>query len=170
MQEYMVLFRKRKVIDFMNTILLSFQDCWFSQLESGNTKFEYRMVLPKDETRVFFYVSRPVMAVTGIAHFGAREELKEWLLTYGSRSDALKKRIEEYLVDCRYAVKVFDFQKTSRICLKQIRSIFPGFVVPRMYYYITDEAILNYFETNLIPIGRKQENSFSIVYDDDICV
>ena len=155
----------------MRTILLSFQDQWFQELTEGRMKFEYRMVLPSEETRVFFYVSRPKMVVTGIAHFGAREALEDWLNIYGNRSNEVKARIQDYLSDCRYAAKIFSFQETNAIPLKAIQKDLPGFLPPRMYYYLDDTDILDYLEKNLTPTGNRWEFKFSEsdIHDEDIC-
>ena len=36
----------------MRTILLSFESIWFDKLENGETKFEYRKMLPSDAVTV----------------------------------------------------------------------------------------------------------------------
>ena len=130
----------------MKTILLSFQDAWFKDLEEGRMKFEYRMVLPAEETKVYFYVSKPQMVITGYAHFGAREDLHEWLNKFGNRSKEVKKRILSYLEDCRYAAKIFSFQQTNAITLKQLRDDLPSFNPPRMYYYIDNTDLMEYLD------------------------
>lgn len=56
----------------MSTILLSFEPEWFSLLENNIKKFEYRKHFPKGKTTVYFYVSNPVKAITGIAEFDER--------------------------------------------------------------------------------------------------
>lgn len=152
----------------MRTILLSFQDEWFRQLEIGKMKYEYRKVLPSEETRVFFYVSRPVMAITGIAYFGAREDLREWLNEYGKCSQIVYDRIMEYLKDCRFAAKIYSFQKTNKISIQTMKKEFPRFIPPRMYFYLDNTSILDYLEKNLYPQGKKKEFLFDKILDD-IC-
>lgn len=153
----------------MKTILLSFQPQWFQELETGKMKFEYRMVLPKEETTAFFYVSNPVMCISGKAHLGAREDLKDWLQIYGNRSIEVKNRINSYLEDCRYAAKIHEFQQTNSIPLDKLRTDIPGFMPPRMYYYIDNTDLLAYLNTNIVPSGNHWSFSFNSIIDDDIC-
>lgn len=122
----------------MNTILLSFSADWFRELEAGRMKFEYRKHFPEGETKVFFYVSNPIKAVTGIAYFAPRERLSDWVDKYSNRSEAVQSRIKDYLSDCRYAMPILSFQPTERITLEQLKRDLPGFIIPRMYYYPSD--------------------------------
>ena len=122
----------------MRTILLSFQSEWYEKLVAGKMKFEYRMVLPKEETIVYFYVSKPIMAITGVAHFGARELLEDWLESYGKKNTETKKRIQNYMADCKYAARIYSYQETNAIKLQQLRKDIKGFAPPRMYYFIDE--------------------------------
>lgn len=153
----------------MNTILLSFSKEWFRYLNQGEMKFEYRRSLPAKETRVYFYVSHPVKVVTGMAHFGPREPLKEWLNQYGSRSKTLRNRILDYMTDCNYAVKIYEYIQTNRIPLRELRENVPGFNPPRMYYFIDNSPLLEYLENNLKPSGKRWKFTFEDVADSDIC-
>lgn len=153
----------------MSTILLSFTPDWFDLLERGEKKFEYRKHFPKGKTRVLFYVSNPVKAVTGIAEFDERQSLAEWKKMYSSRSEAVAARIDDFLTDCRYAMPCLRFQKTNRIELKKIQADIPNFIVPRMYYYLDGTSLLDYFENQLTPIGEPIVHSFENLKDDDIC-
>ena len=153
----------------MRTILFSFSNYWFQYLNSGKMRFEYRKVLPAEETRVYYYVSQPVMAVTGIAHYGPRENLKCWLTLYGNRSEAVRSRILDYMTDCKYAVKIYEYIQTNKIPLKQLRRDVPGFKPPRMYYFIDNTPLLGYLEKNLKPCGKSWEFTFDQVLDEDIC-
>ena len=153
----------------MRTILLSFSYEWFQYIDSGKMNFDYRKVLPVEETRVFFYVSRPVMAITGMAHFGPRENLKDWLDMYGDRSEIVRSRILGYMTDCRYAVKIYDYCQTNRVSLQELREKVPGFKPPRMYYYIDGTPLIVYLENNLKPSGKKWSFSFDQILDEDIC-
>jgi len=152
----------------METILLSFEASWFTKLASGKVKYEYRKHFPKGPTRVYFYVSHPVKAVIGFADMGKRESLTDWMEIYGDRSEAVRKRIVSYAEDCRYAIPILKFQKTTPITLAQLRADIPGFVVPRMYYYL-DGELLHYLERNCVPDGGSIEFSFDVLDDQDIC-
>ena len=153
----------------MRKLLFSFSNYWFQYLNLGKMKFEYRKVLPAEETWVYYYVGKPVMAITGMAHYGSRESLKDWLTLYGSRSETVKNRILDYMTDCNYAVKIYEYIQTNRIPLQELRENVPGFNPPRMYYYIDNTPLLEYLENNVKPCGKKWEFSFDQILDKDIC-
>ena len=153
----------------MSTILLSFECDWFSLLESGEKKFEYRKHFPKGKTTVYFYVSKPVMAITGIAEFAEREELSDWLKKYEDRPSEVKERIADMMSDCKYAIPCVRFQKTNKIPLLKLRTDIDNFIVPRMYYYLDDLPMLKYLENTLKPIGNAIYHQFDVIADDDIC-
>lgn len=152
----------------MNTILLSFSADWFRELQAGKMKYEYRKNFPQGETKVFFYVSNPVKAVSGIAYFDDRQPLSEWLYKYKDRPADVKMRILEYMEDCRYAMPILSFQPTECVPLHQLQSDLPGFVVPRMYYYLSG-ATLEYLEKHCVPNGKPIIHDFSKILDEDIC-
>lgn len=153
----------------MKSILLSFTPDWFERLEAGNLKFEYRKIFPQEETMVYFYVSSPVKAITGIAHFGKPEMLSEWSKKFSDRSETVKLRIADYMTDCRFAMPIYSFQKTSRIPLAQLQGDLPRFIVPRMYYYIDNSSLLEYLKEHLICCDTPFINSFDFIDDEDIC-
>lgn len=153
----------------MRTILLSFTYDWFEVLQRGEKKFEYRKKFPENDTLVYFYVSRPVSAITGMAHFGKREELADWLVKYKDRSLGVRARIRDYLLDCRYAIPMDWFQKTNAIGLEQLRQEAPGFEVPRMYISLDGTELLEYLKREIKPIGKRMEFSFEEIKDEDIC-
>ena len=153
----------------MSTILLSFESDWFALLERGEKKFEYRKNFPQGKTTVYFYVSKPVMAITGIAEFDEREELMKWKDKYKDKSEQVVERINDMLTDCRYAVPCLSFQPTNRIPLNQLRADLENFIVPRMYYYIDDLPLLDYLKSHLIPTDNLIVHDFSSISDNDIC-
>ena len=153
----------------MKHILLSFSPDWFKELEAGNTKFEYRKNFPNEPVTVYFYVSAPVKAISGCATVLDRQVLSTWLDAYKDRSPEVLHRINEYLIDCRYAMPIATFQKTNYINLETLRKTFPAFVVPRMYYFIDDSPLLPYLEKNLIHVGAPIVNNFSNISDEEIC-
>lgn len=144
----------------MSTILLSFTPDWFEYLEKGIKKYEYRRHFPTGETTAYFYVSNPVKAITGIAHFGERQ-----LLSSGkNKVVASPKEVIDHVNDnnsgCRFAVPCLSFQPTNKIPLNTLRADVPGFIVPRMYYYIDDSDLLHYLQSNLRASGPKIEHLF----------
>lgn len=153
----------------MSTILLSFEPEWFHLLEKGKKKFEYRKHFPKDKTTAYFYVSSPEKNISGIATFGERERLADWSVKYSNRPQQVKDRIADFTTDCNWAIPVLSFQKTSAISLEQLREDLPGFIVPRMYYYIDGTDLHKYLLANLQIVSPPIINSFAEVSDDDIC-
>lgn len=153
----------------MRSILLSFQPEWFERLENGSLKFEYRKNLPAEPVKVYFYVSAPVKAISGIAYFDKPEKLIDWKDKYRNRSIEVQARIDDYLEDCRYAVPILSFQKTNKISLDILRNDISDFIVPRMYYYIENSKLEKYLEARLQNEGKKVENTFDIIMDEDIC-
>ncbi len=153
----------------MSTILLSFEPEWFSLLEKNIKKFEYRKHFPKGKTTVYFYVSNPVKAITGIAEFDECQDLLSWKEKYNNRPVEVRKRIDVMAEDCRFVMPMLSFQKTTKIPLSKLKLDIPNFVVPRMYYYLDDLPLLEYLNSNLTPIGKKTINTFSEIEDCDIC-
>lgn len=153
----------------MSTILLSFAAKTFEKLERGDMKFEYRKHLPKGKNKVYFYVSAPVKAISGIAQFGKREELISWLHKYSDRPQDVINRIKEYLTVDTYAVGMERFQPTNRISLEQLRRDVPGFIVPRMYYYLDGSELLKYLDSQLYPTRDAYVNYFYSVPNEIIC-
>lgn len=154
----------------MSTILLSFENEWFEFLKTGQKKFEYRKHFPEGEnTTVYFYVNNPIKAICGIAKLGQREKLSDWAIKYQDRSLEVRRRIDEFMSDCRYAMPVLEFQMTNLIPLKKLQEDIPNFVVPRMYYYLDNLDLLKYLEKNLNPVGKKIVNDFINLKDFDIC-
>lgn len=131
----------------MNTILLSFEPEWFFLLESGQKKFEYRKHFPVGEnTTVYFYVSNPIKAITGVAVFGKREKLIDWKEKYSDRPAEVMNRISEFMEDCTYAIPMLSFTKAIQIPLEKLRQDVENFIVPRMYYYLDDSDLLDYLK------------------------
>lgn len=135
----------------MKTILLSFEPYWFEKMRTGLMPYEYRKHLPEDGATVYFYVSRPVKAITGIAHFGKREVLADWLQKYADRGLEVIARIKDYLQDCTYACPVLEFQPTNQISLETLKKDLPGFIVPRMYFFLDNTPLFAYLQQNLKP-------------------
>lgn len=154
----------------MKTILLSFEPYWFEKMSTGQMPYEYRKHLPEDGATVYFYVSRPVKAITGIAHFGKREALTDWLQKYADRGPEVVARIKDYLQDCSYACPVLDFQPTSQISLETLKKDIPNFIVPRMYFFLDNTPLKAYLQANLKPSGNLIKfNHSDPMPSEDIC-
>ncbi len=151
------------------SILISFEPEWFQLVESGQKKFEYRKHFPTGRVDAYFYVSSPVKAITGFARFGEKESLLDWQIKFSNRSPEVLARISDFLIDCNWAVPILEFQRTNLIPLNQLRKDIPGFVVPRMYYFIDDSPLQTYLHDKLIPQGQTICHSFDLILDSDIC-
>ena len=151
----------------MRTILISFDADWFERLETGELFYEYRKNFPAEPVRAYFYVCKPAMYISGIAEFGQRELLETWLEKY-KHKPAVLERINDYLTDCRYAIPIVSFQPTNRVQLSEFRNA-PGFVVPRMYYFLDNSELLPYLKDNIRPAAEMMINDFSKLQDDYIC-
>lgn len=92
-----------------------------------------------------------------------------WTEKYKDRPKEVLDRITDFMTDCEWAVPVLEFQKTNRIMLDQIRTDLPGFIVPRMYYFIDESPLLEYLRHNLFPQGPEIQNRFDSIIDTDIC-
>ena len=153
----------------VRTILLSFTPYWFDRLENNTLKFEYRKHFPQDDSTVYFYISSPIKAISGCAYCLHPEPLCTWLERFKDRPNDVLLRINDYLKDCRYAVPIRTFQKTNKITLQKLQQDIPNFIVPRMYYYIDNSDLLQYLESNLIPVCPPFITNLSEIQNSDIC-
>lgn len=113
-------------------------------MEQGKMKFEYRKQLPKEDCIIYFYVSSPIKAISGIAYCGAAEPLTNWVERYKDKPTEIRKRIDYYLTDCNYVIPIYKFQNTNYIKLDQLKKDIPGCNVPRMYFFINDTPLEEY--------------------------
>lgn len=152
----------------MKTMLLSFRADVYKKVVTGQKIYEHRKVFPDERIRAYLYVSTPIKAVTGIMELGNKVSLKKWKEQY-SYDDATVKRIDEYLKKYKFAMEILSFQKTNMLSLEKIRNDLDKFVVPQMYYYIENSALLTYLEANLHPEGDIVEHHFDSISSNDIC-
>lgn len=117
-------------------------------------KLEYCKYFPKKETTVYFYVSVPVKGITGIAKIAERESLEDWAIKYQDRPEDILSRIKGFISDCRFAMPLLEFQETNLLQLYQIRNEYPYFVVPRMYYYIDNDPLIEYLQAILFTVDE----------------
>ena len=61
------------------------------------------------------------------------------------------------------------FQETSFIPLEKLRKDVSDFVVPQMYYYIDNRALLPYLENNLIFTAKCIKHDFVNIDASQIC-
>ena len=147
----------------MKTILLSFKSDSFARLQSGTKNIEFRKNFPKGYIKVYFYVSKPIMSIAGIAYFDERQNISDLLNRY-FRGDELKGKVEEKLRGNRFGIPIKHFQNTNMISLEKLRQDTSNFVVPRMYYFIDNSELLRYLEQKIVLIGQPvihDTNSFT---------
>lgn len=152
----------------MRTVLLSFKADVYEKVVTGEKIYEHRKVFPDEPIKAYLYVSSPIKSITGIMHLGNRVSLEDWKAKYSSDKKAVE-RIDEYLIKHKYAMEILDFQNTTEIHLHTLRKDIPGFVVPQMYYYIDDTALLDYLQKNLQPVGGIVTHDFSNIDSSQIC-
>ena len=152
----------------MRTILLSFKADVYQKVITGEKIYEHRKVFPNEPIKAYLYVSAPIKAVVGIMHLNNKTAIEEWKLKYYYDKQTVE-RIKHYLQHYKFAMEITDFQNTNKISLEQLRSDFPQFVVPQMYYFIDETPLLYYLEKNLSPCGKKITHDFSKITSDQIC-
>lgn len=148
----------------MSTILLSFDYDVFKKLERGKKAIEYRVHFPKDEVTAYFYVCRPIQAISGIAHFDNRIQLDEFIQKYAHNKDAMK-ILEEMKIDCNFAVPLKLFTPTNYLSLSEVKTVFPDFLIPRMYYFLDNKPeLFEFLKTNIKPSGDTITFDLSKIY------
>lgn len=150
-------------------MLLSFNPYWYKKIRTGEKIFEYRTNFPNEEILAYMYVSSPVKQIVGIIHLGKRINLEDWEEQYIDNQEVIA-RIKHYMIKRKYVMPILSYQHTKGINLDELRSEFPNFVCPQMYYYLdTRIELLEYLQSHLILEDDKIINSFEKVNDDDIC-
>lgn len=153
----------------MRTMLLSLRPDVYENVRTGKKIYEHRKVFPNEPIKAYIYVSRPVQALAGIMILGNRTNIIDWKTLY-SDDDKAQVRINEYLERHQYALEIQEFQDTSQIPLSEIKTVFPKFLIPQMYYFIDETGLLDYLEKHLVPNGEKIIHSFEDITSDQICV
>ena len=153
----------------MKTILLSLKPGVFQNVQSGKKIYEHRRVFPNEPVKAYIYISRPIQALSGIMYLGNKVYIEEWKEKYKEDAD-VQIRIEDYLKHYKVAMEIQRFQNTSLIELMDLKTDFPNFLIPQMYYYLDDHPLLQYLENNLVPIGEPITHTFENIKSEQICV
>ena len=153
----------------MKTILLSLNPGVFQNVQSGKKIYEHRRVFPNEPVKAYIYISRPIQALSGIMYLGNKVYIEEWKEKYKEDAD-VQIRIEDYLKHHKVAMEKQRFQNTSLIELMDLKTDFPNFLIPQMYYYLDDHPLLQYLENNLVPIGEPITHTFENIKSEQICV
>lgn len=153
----------------MRTLLLSLKPEVFEKVLSGEKIYEHRRVFPDEPVTAYIYVSRPVQALMGVLYLDNKTQIVDWKVKYKDDPEA-QKRIDAYLEHHKVVMEIRKFQNTTSIPLKEIKEVFPKFLIPQMYYYIEDSPLLEYLEKNLKPIGNPIWHTFDNITSDMICV
>lgn len=153
----------------MKKILLSFKPFWYEKIKSGEKIFEYRKRFCDEPVMAYMYVSRPVMAVTGIIMLDKRIELDAWAKEYRDEEEIFH-RIADFRTRNKYAMPIKEFIPTTELALKDIQKSIPGFLAPQMYYVIEDGTDLGrMLDEKIIENGPKIVNNFNRDIKAEIC-
>lgn len=153
----------------MRTMLLSLKPEVFENVRTGKKIYEHRRVFPNEDVKAYIYISRPVQALAGIMYLGNKVSLCEWREKYSFDADTVK-RIDSYMEHHKVAMEIQKFQNTTKIPLETVKSYFPDFLIPQMYYYLDDLPLLEYLEKNLHPMDEPIIHSFENITSDKICI
>lgn len=80
----------------MRTILLSFDEKWYSVLKSGEKIFEHRRKFCNEEVRAFLYLGKPRQQIVAEIGLGKRELLEDWLQQYQEEKEVAD-RISDFM-------------------------------------------------------------------------
>lgn len=153
----------------MKKILLSFKPFWYEKIKSGEKIFEYRKRFCDEPVMAFIYVSRPVMAVTGIVMLDRRIPLDEWKKKYKD-DEAIYDRVCDFAERNNYVMPVKEFIPTTSITLKEIQHSIPNFIAPQMYYNLEENSdLLNLLEEKISEVDGRFVNSFEGNINSKIC-
>ena len=171
---YIVFFKQYIFIIFgywgmlMRTILLSFKADVYKRVVSGEKIYEHRTVFPDEPITAYLYVSTPKQVITGKMVLRNRQKLTDWLDKYKD-SPQVCNRINNYLKMHKYVMEISEFHETTEIPLKKLGDEVDRFIIPQMYYYIDNTALLNYIENHLVYKDNHIVNSFDNVDIKYIC-
>lgn len=153
----------------MKKILLSFKPFWYEKISTGEKIFEYRKRFCDEAVLAYMYVSRPVMAVTGIVLLDHRIPLQSWMDKYKYDRDVYV-RIKDSMSRNSYAMSILEYIPTNALTLKTIQENVPGFIAPQMYYnLLPGTALCEYLEKNIHNTGEKIVNNFEGNIKEEIC-
>ena len=152
----------------MRTILLSLKYDVFKRVLSGEKIFEHRKVFPNEPVKAYIYVSAPMKSICGIMYLSNKTSLHKWKEQYKDDPECVK-RIDEYLLNYKFAMQINKFKNTNSIPLSKLRDDLKKFVVPQMYYFIENSELLEYLEINLKPDGLVIMHTYDNVTSNMIC-
>lgn len=153
----------------MKKILLSFTPFWFDKIKSGEKIYEYRRRFCNEPVMAYGYVSRPVMAVTGILILDKRIALSDWYDRF-KEIDGMADRINKYMETNSFAMPVLKFIPTTEIPLKQLQNNIDGFKAPQSYYNLAEGSeLLSYIENNITILEGAFNNDFTTISFNKIC-
>lgn len=153
----------------MRKMLISFKPEVFKALASGEKIYEHRRVFPDEPIMAYIYVSRPIQAIAGIVVLDNKNDLRDWRSRF-SYDLAAVSRIDEYLKHHRVVMEIRRFQATNQIPLSDLRTVFPNFLIPQMYYYLDGTPLLEYLEEHIYPIGDPITHTFDNITSNMICI
>lgn len=154
----------------MRTILLSFDEKWYSALRSGEKIYEHRKRFCNERVRAFLYIGKPRQEIVAEICLEKREKLSDWLITYKDDIDACK-RIEDFMTRNKYAMKVLWLKELEPISLDKIHLLFPSVTAPWSFHDLDKKAdVLTWLDEHKRYTGYEIQNDFSNVSSEDVCV
>lgn len=154
----------------MRTILLSFNERWYSALRSGEKIFEHRKRFCNEKVRAFLYLGKPRQEIVAELCLDKRELLSDWLKTY-SDDVAACARIVDFMTRSKYAMRVLWLKEIVPIRMGDIQTLFPQVTVPLSFHDLDKkENVLKWIDENKVYTGYEIENDFSKITSNDICI
>lgn len=154
----------------MRTILLSFDEKWYPALRSGDKKFEHRKRFCNERVRAFLYIGKPRQEIVAEICLEKRENLSDWLITYKDDIDACK-RIKDFMMRNKYAMKVLWLKELEPISLEKIHRLYPSVTAPWSFHDLDKKAdALKWIDEYKCYTGYEIQNDFSNVSSKDICI
>lgn len=153
----------------MKKILLSFKPFWYEKIKNGEKIFEYRKRFCDEPVMAYMYVSRPVMAISGIIMLDKRISLDAWKNQYKDDKE-IYDRINDFAKRNNYAMPILEYVPTTSISLREIQNVIPGFMAPQMYYNLDKNCnLLKLLEEKIQIMDGRIENSFNKDIKSKIC-
>lgn len=138
---------------------MSFWPSVYDRIFTQDKTIEFRQRYSNEETIVYMYVSKPCMAIKGIAILGKRINMS----TISKNSSFYLQAVHDgyQIGKYTYGMPILSFQTIVPIPLTYIKSKISDFHPPQSYYYLDNNTqLLHIIESNTKPITDVVCNSF----------
>lgn len=132
-------------------VLLSLLEEPYSQMLSGEKRYEYRTRYQKVPTTAYVYISRTKKKIVAKIEFdtpiiGTSEEIAT--LAEKEQPGHYDRKMEYFHGDTAYAIPIKKIIPLKEVSLEELRKLFPDFVVPQSYYILDKKPeLLNYLKS-----------------------